>query len=303
MKKMAVHNGIFHADDVFGVALMQSIYEDLEIIRTRDESKLQECDIVSDVGNGKYDHHHVDKEKRENGIPYCGFGLLWKDFALDYINKKFPELTDICEQNEVAEKVDSMFIQQIDAQDNGVDVMTSEVPVTTLCDIINSFIPTGGVEDELEQAFFDAVDFAKKILYKTTKKYVDNYANRRMIKEELEKQNIEESHILVLEKSVPWKDTLLEIDEKEHVLFVVYQDITGSWCTQTVPKEANSFVARKNLPKTWGGLRDIELSNYTGIKECIFCHPALFICGNQTKEGAILMAESAVKDKLENHCK
>ena len=37
MKRMAVHNGIFHADDVFGVALMQSIYNDLEIIRTRDE--------------------------------------------------------------------------------------------------------------------------------------------------------------------------------------------------------------------------------------------------------------------------
>ena len=32
MKRMAVHNGIFHADDVFGVALMQSIYNDLEII-------------------------------------------------------------------------------------------------------------------------------------------------------------------------------------------------------------------------------------------------------------------------------
>ena len=32
MKRMAVHNGVFHADDVFGVALMQSIYDDLEII-------------------------------------------------------------------------------------------------------------------------------------------------------------------------------------------------------------------------------------------------------------------------------
>lgn len=297
MKRMAVHNGVFHADDVFGVALMQSIYEDLEIIRTRDESKLQECDIVSDVGNGKYDHHHVDKKKRENGIPYCGFGLLWQDFGLAYVNKKFPYLTDVNEQNGVVEKVDTIFIQQIDAQDNGVDVMTSQVPVMTLCDIINSFIPTNGGEAELEDAFFEAVAFAKTILYKTAKKFVDNYANYRMVKEELKKQNVEESHILVLEKSVPWKETLLELDVKEHVLFVVYQDVTGSWCTQTVPKEANSFVARKNLPKTWGGLRDAELSSHTGIKDCIFCHPALFICGNQTKEGAISMAQKAVENK------
>ena len=41
MKKMAVHNGTFHADDVFGVALMQSIYNNLEVIRTRDEELLK----------------------------------------------------------------------------------------------------------------------------------------------------------------------------------------------------------------------------------------------------------------------
>ena len=297
MKKMAVHNGIFHADDVFCVALMQSIYSDLEIVRTRDEKKLEECDVVADVGNGKYDHHHVDKKKRENGIPYCGFGLLWQDFGLAYIQNKFPLLTDVKEQQEVATKVDSTLMQQIDAQDNGVDVINSEVPVMTLCDIINTFVTHDGGEQELENAFFEAVAFAKMILYKTTKKFVENYNNYRMVKQELEIQNIEETHILVLEKSVPWKSAVLELDIKEHVLFVVYQDVTGSWCTQTVPKEENSFAARKNLPKAWGGKRDEELSQLTGIEGCIFCHPALFICGNQTKEGALSMAQKAVQSQ------
>ena len=297
MKRMAVHNGIFHADDVFGVALMQSIYNDLEIIRTRDEELLKTCDIVSDVGNGKYDHHHVDKIRRENGIPYCGFGLLWRDFGISYINAKFPDLSNLKEQQEVAEKVDTILIQQIDAQDNGVDVMTSQVPIMTLCDIIYTFIPTGAGEDEIEKGFFEAVEFAKKILYKTTKKFVDSYENYRMIKNELKKQNVQESHILVLEKSVPWKDTVLELDRNEDVLYVVYQDVTGSWCTQTVPKEANSFAARKDLPKKWGGLNNDDLSKLTGIENCTFCHPALFICGNKTKEGAISMAKVAVENK------
>lgn len=297
MKRMAVHNGIFHADDVFGVALMQSIYNDLEIIRTRDEELLKTCDIVSDVGNGKYDHHHVDKIRRENGIPYCGFGLLWRDFGISYINAKFPDLSNLKEQQEVAEKVDTILIQQIDAQDNGVDVMTSQVPIMTLCDIIYTFIPTGAGEDEIEKGFFEAVEFAKKILYKVTKKFVDSYENYRMIKNELKKQNVKQSHILVLEKSVPWKDTVLELDRNENVLYVVYQDVTGSWCTQTVPKEANSFAARKDLPKTWGGLNKDDLSKLTGIENCTFCHPALFICGNKTKEGAISMAKVAVENK------
>ena len=297
MKRMAVHNGIFHEDDVFGVALMQSIYNDLEIIRTRDEELLKTCDIVSDVGNGKYDHHHVDKIRRENGIPYCGFGLLWRDFGISYINAKFPDLSNLKEQQEVAEKVDTILIQQIDAQDNGVDVMTSQVPIMTLCDIIYTFIPTGAGEDEIEKGFFEAVEFAKKILYKTTKKFVDSYENYRMIKNELKKQNVKKSHILVLEKSVPWKDTILEFDRNENVLYVVYQDVTGSWYTQTVPKEANSFAARKDLPKTWGGLNKDDLSKLTWIENCTFCHPALFICGNKTKEGAISMAKVAVENK------
>ena len=297
MKRMAVHNGIFHADDVFGVALMQSIYNDLEIIRTRDEELLKTCDIVSDVGNGKYDHHHVDKIRRENGIPYCGFGLLWRDFGISYINAKFPDLSNLKEQQEVAEKVDTILIQQIDAQDNGVDVMTSQVPIMTLCDIIYTFIPTGAGEDEIEKGFFEAVEFAKKILYKITKKFVDSYENYRMIKNELKKQNVKQSHILVLEKSVPWKDTVLELDRNENVLYVVYQDVTGSWSTQTVPKEANSFAARKDLPKKWGGLNNDDLSKLTGIENCTFCHPALFICGNNTKEGAISMAKVAVENK------
>ena len=59
----------------------------------------------------------------------------------------------------------------------------------------------------------------------------------------------------------------------------------------------NSFAARKDLPKTWGGLNKDDLSKLTGIENCTFCHPALFICGNKTKEGAISMAKVAVENK------
>ena len=43
-------------------------------------------------------------------------------------------------------------------------------------------------------------------------------------------------------------------------------------------------------------LNNDELSNHTGIDNCTFCHPALFICGNKTKEGAIAMAKMAVEN-------
>ena len=59
----------------------------------------------------------------------------------------------------------------------------------------------------------------------------------------------------------------------------------------------NRFDARKDLPKTWGGLNNDDLSKLTGIENCTFCHPALFICGNKTKEEAISMAKVAVENK------
>lgn len=295
MMKFGVHNGSFHADDAFCVALMRSIYGEIEVVRTRDEELLKQCDIVADVGNGKYDHHDVDKKLRDNGIPYCGFGLLWQDFGMKYLEAQFPELTDEAEKKEVFDKIDKALIIQIDAQDNGVDVMQSEVHVTTLAEIIDSFAPISGTEAEMEKGFFEAADFAKSILFKTANKYVQYINNVKIVKEEIEKQDTENTHILVLEKSLPWKDAVLDFDKEEHILYVVYQDITGSWCIQVALKERGSFAARKNLPKNWGGLRNEEMSKETGVDGCIFCHPALFICGNKTKEGALQLAKMAVE--------
>ena len=115
------------------------------------------------------------------------------------------------------------------------------------------------------------------------------------MKEALNSQDVKNTHILILEGAVKWKDILLELDKEEDVLFVVFEDLTGSWRVQTVPKEENSFDARKDLPKPWASLRSEELSALTGVEGCIFCHPNLFIAGNETKEGALAMAHLAVQ--------
>lgn len=295
MMKFGIHNGTFHADDVFCVALIQSIYGEIEVIRTRDENILGQCDLVADVGNGKYDHHDVDKELRENGIPYCGFGLLWKDYGIKYLQKQFPDFTDEEEQQVVFDKIDKSLIMQIDAQDNGVDVMQSEVHITTLCEIIDSYIPFGGTLEEIEKGFFEAVEFAKMLLFKTANKYVQLSYNIKLVENEIKKQDIKNTHILILEKSLPWKEAVFEFDKDEDILYVVYQDVTGSWCIQTALKEKGSFAARKDLPECWGGLRDEDMSKTTGVEGCVFCHPALFICGNKTREGALRLAKLAVE--------
>lgn len=292
--KMAVHNGVFHADEVFGVALMENIEPDLQVIRTRDEAVIAECDIVADVGGGKYDHHQADKVLREDGIPYCAFGLLWRDYGKQFTKIICPSLNEV-ESEEVAYKVSMDFITQIDASDNGVTLNTYESPVTTLSQIISSYMPLQSENKDVDRAFFEAVAFAKRLLQRVVRQYGEYYDNLRYMKEALNTQDVKNTHILILEGAVKWKDILLELDKEEDVLFVVFEDLTGSWRVQTVPKEENSFDARKDLPKPWASLRSEELSALTGVEGCIFCHPNLFIAGNETKEGALAMAHLAVQ--------
>lgn len=294
INKMAVHNGVFHADEVFGVSIIKGLYPQVEIIRTRDKEILEICDLVADVGEGPYDHHKMDKELRDDGIPYSAFGLLWRDFGIDYVAKFCPHL-EKKEQETLAKKVADEFILQIDAGDNGISLNEFNSPVTTISQVISSFMPLKHEERTVDEAFMEAVDFAHKYLKRLVIRFGEYYESVHYIEEALKNQPIEETHILILEESVKWKDLLVEYDPQEHVWFVVFQDIAGTYRVQTVPKEKDSFEARVDLPESWGALREEELSRITGIEGCTFCHPNLFICGNLTQEGAIQMAKLAVE--------
>ena len=71
------HGGVFHSDDVFSAALLKIINPDIKIIRG---FKVPDnfAGLVFDIGGGAYDHHQMDNEIRENGIPYASFGKLWR---------------------------------------------------------------------------------------------------------------------------------------------------------------------------------------------------------------------------------
>ena len=69
---ITIHNGRFHADDVFCAALCQIINPKIQIIRTRDLNEFK--GLCCDVGGGRYDHHPIngeDKEKRKKAQQLC----------------------------------------------------------------------------------------------------------------------------------------------------------------------------------------------------------------------------------------
>ena len=82
---VVTHNGNFHADDVFSIAVLKHVLPTFKLVRTRDKALIESADYVIDVGGeydpetNRFDHHQRGGAgERENGIPFSSFGLVWK---------------------------------------------------------------------------------------------------------------------------------------------------------------------------------------------------------------------------------
>lgn len=278
---IGTHNGVFHADEVFGVAILQSIHPKAKVIRTRNSEVLNTCDIVLDVDGGKYDHHTNDKEYRENGIPYASAGLIWRDFGA--------MLMDL----DSVGKIDESLIQGIDATDNG-HTLECDKAIKTVSGIISSFNPGWDSEESDEIGFEKAVEFAKTILGNEIRREKSRKKASSYVVEAIE--NREQKEFLILDKFCPWLEVVLTNEKANDVLFVIFPDKSRGYRIQTVPQEFNSFTARKDLPANWGGKRDSELNEIIGIDDAIFCHPARFIAGAFSKDSIFKMAQLAINE-------
>ena len=285
-KTIATHNGNFHADDVFSIAALKSIFPSFKLIRTRDLALIAEADIVLDVGGeydadaGRFDHHQRGGAgERENGIPYSSFGLIWQKYGLE-----------ICDGNEkIANAVDAGLVSTIDADDCGYGERADGI---SLSRTISLFNPTWQEESDFDACFDEAVEFASRILTRFIASANAGVSAKSIVAKAIE--NAEDPRVIVLEKYTPWKKTVHALSEE--ALYMVYPSQTGQWRIQTVPVEPSSFEDKKSLPKEWAGLSDEELKEVTGIDDAMFCHNGLFIAGAESFDSAMKMASIALNN-------
>ena len=313
MIRVTTHNGSFHADDVFSYAVISEVFgkENVELVRTRDAQVIEDSIIAFDVGgiydraNGRFDHHQKGGAKvRENGFPYASIGLVWEHYGIRYLQAIGVE--DRTEYGSVALKsilreMDKKYIQYIDGADCGhKDMILGDLP--SISRIIESYNPQF-FEDQSSEAsdlaFIRASNFAHELLQNWAKSvFARIIADGIVINNYINQKDFYGENILVLNKSVPWKSVVFGEDSNifQNLIYVVSRDeANDTWFVTAVPPTVESFQQRKSLPENWAGLRDQELSDLTGIEGCIFCHNGRFICGNKTMEGAIQMAELALR--------
>jgi|TARA_R110001583_G_scaffold195535_1_gene375629 uncharacterized UPF0160 family protein len=286
-KTIATHNGNFHADDVFSIAALKSIFPSFNLIRTRDLAIIGQADIVIDVGGeynpdaGRFDHHQRGGAgERENGIPYSSFGLIWQKYGLE-----------ICQGNQdVANSVDAGLVSTIDAIDCGhVEGVSQGI---SLSQTISMFNPTWQEDSHFDSCFDEAVDFASRVLTRFIASANGGISAKAIVATAID--NAEDSRVIVLEKYTPWKRTVHALSED--ALYMIYPSSSGQWRIQTVPVEPGSFEDRKSLPIAWAGLSDKALQEVTGIDDAMFCHNGLFIAGAESFESTMKMASIALEE-------
>lgn len=295
-KVLVTHSGSFHADDVFAYAVLNELYPNHELIRSRNKEDWEKGDIIFDVGGGKFDHHTIEKVYRENEIPYASFGLIWREFGEEYLMKRF----EYHQIEEAHKMVDVSFVQAIDAFDNGINlVQGSPIKVHTISDIIASFnnlvdvnnvMPAMVAENE-DYYFSEATKIAKQLLENEVMEVSNKLRAKETVKQAFDQRD--NKAVVVLNESCPWEDTIRELDKANEVLFVVYPKPDGHYI-QVMRKDKATFDARKDLPEEWAGQRDDELGEIIGIKDAIFCHPGRFLAGAESRESILKMAEIAL---------
>ena len=268
------HSGTMHADEVFATAFLDLYLGDVKVFRTTSVGEVDDNVLVYDIGRGKYDHHQIGAEKRENGITYSSFGLLWREFGKDFLEK-----SDFSNVDDLWLEIDKDLVEGIDADDNGFFPKIETEPnhkVKTLPNVIKIFNPSFDSGEEESTQFEKAVNIAKAIIEEEI-----YYINGKVIAthkiNEIIEDNDPNSKYLILDEFLPYEDAILNNSNASNLLFVAFPSNRGGYAIKTLPKSLEDKTARMEFPIEWAGLQGEELESVSNIPGLRFCHTGRFI--------------------------
>lgn len=330
---IGTHDGIFHCDEVLACYMLQLLpeYSGAQIVRTRNNDLLKDCDIVVDVGSvfdrklNRFDHHQssfqhtLSSLRPELGdkfkIRLSSAGLIYTYFGEDVIRlvikeHGFPEPS--AEQIlQIYTQVYENLIKEIDGIDNGVPMFDGEPTFNITTHLSNRVGNFNAVWNTDNSNFDDMAQFEKaqklvgselvdRIIY-----YATVWLPARNLVAEAAKNRFDihpSGEILELQQFCPWKDHLYLIEPELGIegipKYVIMENKPGDFRVICVPNTPKSFVCRKFLHKHWRGLRNAELQEISGIDKAAFVHATGFIGGAQTREAVLDMAIKSLESQV-----
>lgn len=275
-RSLGTHDGSFHADEVTACSLLL-LFDRIDrdkVFRTRDPEVLDKCDYVCDVGGlydpekRRFDHHQAEYR---GSMSSAGMVLLYlkERGVID------PHLYDAFNKT---------LVMGVDAHDNGQAKL--EPGTATFSQVVSNFLPIeyDVSKDEMDKAFFRAVDFAMGHLDRLQKRHRYTIDCQAAVK----KAMAGASNVLIFNESIPWMENFFELGGEVHPAQFVIMPSGNHWKLRGIPPSMNERMkVRKPLPEEWAGLHEEDLKRVSGIPGAVFCHKGRFISIWETKEDAL----------------
>ena len=315
-----MHGGEFLADDTLAVAFLLNTedFKDAKIVRTRKREEIERADVVCDIGciydheKRRYDHHQPDFHKtfnEQSSIDCASCGLVYIHLGSEIIQNilKRNGRTSKRLTGKLYKKMYFNFVQEVDANDNGIDFTCTPFSIHTgisarIHDLNRCVKNLGRLKDE---CFMEAVHLIGNEFEENLLIYYDEEEAIERVKSYVRKAyetrfNIDEScHIVLLDQNCNFKVTLQDLERREaresnntapKVYYVLHPSY-GQWqCTAINEKKR---TLRKPLPCR--GLKDEELSNAYGIPGGIFVHKKGFMAKFTKRKYLIKFAKYALQ--------
>lgn len=278
--KIGTHNGMFHCDEIFACFMLKQLpkYKDAEIIRTRDENLLSQCNIVVDVGGvynpktERFDHHQREFNEtlssvrpdlvKNKFIRLSSAGLIYAHYGLEVITEILKANSIILDQyalTSVYTHIYDIFVEELDAIDNGIPICPEGEPrykiYSHLSARVAKFYPKWNSTDDDEETIYKLFLKAKELVGNEFTETVLEAVNVWWPAREIVKRSIEDrfsvhksGEIFFLGERCSWKDHLYYIEEELNIVdqlkFCIFYDKANSWRVQAVPVQPSSFVCR-----------------------------------------------------------
>jgi uncharacterized UPF0160 family protein len=284
-RSCAVHDGLFHADEVTacGLLLLFDLIDRERIVRTRDEKVLADCEYVCDVGSvyeparKRFDHHQVSYQGE---LSSAGMVLL-----------------DLRDRGVISSEDHDFFrnvlITGVDLDDNGR--VTEPLGFCSFSQIVGNFTPieAESTAEELNQAFGQALDFVLGHLTRLWKRRQYVISCRELVRQAMAPRQ----KWMTFDRPIPWQENFFALGGEKHPALFVVMPAGNHWKLRGIPPNPKERMSvRFPLPQEWAGLGGEELVRVTGIAGAVFCHKGRFISVWETREDA----EKALKIVLEN---
>ena len=288
--RIITHNEDFHTDDVFATALLFALYPDAEVVRSRDPAVIDSGDIVYDVGRvfdpakKRFDHHQLQAGLRDNGVKYSAFGLLWREYGLEYCHG----------DHDLWKLIDTTLVAPIDAFDNGHTITRDAgfgLAPFTIDSIIGMLNPLAGSDEDYDTQFIRAVALASDIL----DRYAASAAAKLKSLGEFDAQYAAatDKRVLVASFNAQVNEFVDRYPDLRYI--VAERPNDASWGVLAVSAEPHGFVPRKPFPVSWRGKPQAELEKLTGLDGVTFCHVNGFYAVATSRDIAVVLAQKSLE--------